>query len=722
MNERINSGDSPSSSPSVSGKEAKRAGKISKNTGESAARRKTSSGKKSPGNGSGSQNGKIGSGGRTGNSRRENKLSPSLSTLLSWLQVSHLEGLSKLHKRDVEMTREFKRRFEVVSDHSEARLLRLNTGRLSIIPPDELQNLTLKEIRQQYPALISDIEKKLAEDRLVESFFKGIGDRPELVQSYWFGDAGAGYVSLQDGHGGSAVSLPGAEWEHLIRKADAVRHTWRDPGGKIRKSKALREAEKKNLEHDEHGMLPKMSGQLHKIYARIPPWVGGVAASELSPRELKEIIQEVAEGFSRETGFRVLSANIHRESSYDLHIHLVYTDLVVVEREEEPYKPETLRKMLGPLKKVAKSNLVRSESPSSKVDVEVELERMFEAGEAEDPRKLKTTHEYQRIELPEHSREHLVAMGPAYISKTWLWEKSGRDERVAAVNEQSGHHFTFKSIVMGAAKREIAPKQAKGAEDVYIDYWLSKKWTEAVMGRISEPGKNEIALEARASVERYVDAGRSLPEPFSRADLDLRARKLKEAEEARAAAVRAEKDALAAEAAALAAKNASEAAQAAADRFVQEALEPPTLEQVAEKMEFKQQEGAGETGFIRVPEGGGYAQRLIITGRKFVRSIPELGRDKPQEGEGAVELLATEDTLKTVKRTKLQLLSQLVAWFPTRALAIINEALGARGGEVVKQLLGLDRADVVPGKVRPPTKDAKQAAKPKDKPGDDSLG
>ncbi|MFT4176026.1 MAG: hypothetical protein QM627_05165 [Luteolibacter sp.] len=651
-----------------------------------------SSGKrKSPGSrrSGGSRSGKTGKGraGRTNHSRRSNKLIGSLGTIYSWYQVSHLDGLSDIHIADVADARALKRPHETAVDLAE----------LALLLPDR----------------VTAIEKLLAEERLAEAFFRGKGDRPELVQNYWFGDAGAGFQSPRDNHPGTAVAMPGEKWQRLLMDADAARHIWRDAGGKIRKSSAMLKALREGRELSEEGYLPKMSGQLRKIYARIPPWIGGVAASELSPRELREIVEEVAKGFSKETGYRVLAANVHREAGHDLHIHLVFTDLVPEAQNIEHYKPMTLKRMLQDLRNGPAADTLEAAgiAKPTKKQKEEELERMFESGLLVDPRKGKSAKdggfEYQKQPLPEGSREHLVAMGPAYVSKTWLWEASGRSERVARVNEQANHFLNFKAVVIEAAQRDIAPRHATGPGDVYVDYWLSRQWTDAVMERISDAGKQEIAREAAVSVDRYVDAGRSLPEPFSAADLDLRARKLQEAEDARAAAVRAEKDALSS-------KKAADAAKETADRMIREALVPPTLEEVAEKMGFGPE--LETVGLFRAIEGGLYPERLIITGREFVRSIPQLGIDTPQEGEGAVELLATEDTGKRIKRSTGQLLRQLVEWFPSKALALANEALGDRAGTFLRELLRMDN-----GPSKAPAKKSGKKKETKDETPDGDL-
>eukprot|EP00903_Cladosiphon_okamuranus_P003935 g3933.t1 len=148
------------------------------------------------------------------------------------------------------------------------------------------------------------------------------------------------------------------------------------------------------------------------------------------------------------------------------------------------------------------------------------------------------------------------------------------------------------------------------------------------------------ADEAKASVARYVDSGRSLPEPFSEKDLELRSRKIQEAEDARAAAVLAEEKSRRAE-------EAARKAEVAAITQMQDALEPPALEDVAEKMGYNISPENG--GLIR-PTGGPFPEEVIVSGRKFSHEFSGHPQGKVREGSGAVELLATDDIHKTEKR------------------------------------------------------------------------
>lgn len=601
-----------------------------------------------------------GSGGRKKNTRRGKKTSPSMGTLKAIAQVSHLNGLSGVHFDDVYDNHKRRCPNAVAADSAENRLLT--------------------------PEQVSAIEAEFAAESLTEAFFGGVGARPDLVSNYWFGNAGAGNVSIADGHPGTAVRMPGPAWENLIMLADSVRHEWVDKGGKARPSKALAAARKKAkaVGDDISTAVPeKMSGQLHKIYARIPPWVAIAAGKDLNPDDLAKAVEEVAVKFFEETGKRVLAANVHRESEHDLHIHLIYTDIVESEIEVDAHPKSSASKILTNQRKLATANLQADGivKPNRKQKQE-ELERLWQSGELHDPSAKRKERYYKREILPKGSRPHLISMGPSFVSKTNLWEVSGRSEEVADVNEQTGHHFTFEKRVIEAATREIGPHVSEGPESVYIDYWLSRAWTDAVTGRLSDAATEMAADEAKASVARYVDSGRSLPEPFSEKDLELRSRKIQEAEDARAAAVLAEEKARRAE-------EAARKAEVAAFTKMQDALEPPALEDVAGKMGYKI--SSEHEGLIR-PTEGPFPEEVIVSGRTFSHEFSGHPQGKVRDGSGAVELLATDDIHKTEKRSKLELLGQLLKWFPSRAVGLLREALGPGGSKLVEQMLNIDKA------------------------------
>ena len=444
-----------------------------------------------------------------------------MGRLKSISQVTHLDGLSDIHFIDVASNRKRLHPEAVGADLAEQKIIEAM-----------MADNDLKGLRALIPQKFVDLEENLKDAALTEAYFRGLGDRPDLVSTFWFGNAGAGQVSLVDGHPGHAVRIPGPQWERLVMAADDERHEWKDDKGKVRKSPALHEARRvaRAEGKDPDKAVPlEMSGQLKKLYARLPPWFGKAAGKDLSTEDLDGLADEIGLKFEAETGKRVLAISFHRETGYDLHVHIIFTDIVEAVRETEAPGKDYVKKLLTDQRKVVRARLVDDGVPKpSRLQIQAKLDAMWESGKLQNPSKPKTQRFYFREALPAGARKSLVTMGPAYVSKTNLWEASGRSPEVAAVNEQSDHNFTFKARVIDAAKREIGPHCSDGPESVYIDCWLSKTWTKAVTARLTDEGKGRALEEAKASVARYVATGRSLPAPFTKKERDIR--KKKEAE------------------------------------------------------------------------------------------------------------------------------------------------------------------------------------------------
>ena len=387
--------------------------------------------------------------------RKKNRLSPSQGVIKSMSQVSHLDGLSEKHSIDV----------------ADARRLR---------EPEE-------------------VKADLAEEAKLESYYMGTGPRRDLITNILFGDCGAGYLA-PDGHDGSPVVMPGEVWQDIIHRADTSRREWRDAGGKKRRCKADSE----------------MSGQLRKIFARLPPWLADPALKEMSHDQVVDAVYQSAREFQDETGRRVLAANIHIESNHDIHIHFTYTSLVPSESSEKKYSFDYLAKILTKQRGVVRASLLKVEGvkPTLK-EVKAELEKWWESGKLENPQGNKAF--YQRLKRPETARRHLKSMGQAYCSKTALWEADGRSERVAKVREEKDHTFTFDSVVIQGAKwaKNVEKREQKttGPETFYLDYWLAKRWTHAIEMRLTPESRLRAKESASDYVERYLKDGSSLPNP-----------------------------------------------------------------------------------------------------------------------------------------------------------------------------------------------------------------
>jgi hypothetical protein len=257
-----------------------------------------------------------------------------------------------------------------------------------------------------------------------------------------------------------------------------------------------------------------MSHQLKKIYARLPPWIAEEAGRALNQKLVTAAVTEVVRQFQAETGTRVVAATVHVENSRDIHIHLVFTSAIPSQSEVAKYGPDYLRKLLGKQRKAVKAILIeQGVSKPNRRQTDAELERLWEAGELDNPKEGKRTY-YESLQLPKAKRRSLKSMGPAYCSKTNLWEADNRSSRVAQINEQRFHPRSFDAVVVSALGR-ISPKTGKpeGLGDIYIDHWLTKRWMDAIWARLPIYSRTRSLALKTAYVNRYIKDGSSLPNP-----------------------------------------------------------------------------------------------------------------------------------------------------------------------------------------------------------------
>ena len=102
----------------------------------------------------------------------------------------------------------------------------------------------------------------------------------------------------------------------------------------------------------------------------------------------------------------------------------------------------------------------------------------------------------------------MSAWGSSHCSKTNLWEASGRDPDVAAVNELTGS-LSFRRVVQDAAA--VAPDGDPAHK--YVDFWLARRWQEAVVELLPMDVQKRIPEEGRMAAARYVKDGSSLLNP-----------------------------------------------------------------------------------------------------------------------------------------------------------------------------------------------------------------
>jgi hypothetical protein len=324
----------------------------------------------------------------------------------------------------------------------------------------------------------ADAERKHA--ALLESYFFGGGVRFDLIGNLWFGDD-LGSVS-------EANIMPSMDWKANVEKADDARRKWRD-GDRMRTAPE-----------------GEYSGNIGKIFCRLTPWNALAAGQFLKREDVIEALLKVAISLEKETGLKVLGAVIHRETDHDIHVHFIVSKIGPVEIVED-YSPDYIKKLTTDQRKVIRKELRKRGGDSCLKAVNEELARRRKEGIMKDPTDLKTI-EYQTLDRTKAPRRGITNMGQQYCSKTNLWEASGRDPAVAAVQERHCK-VSFRSIVQDAAK--VAPNGDPAHK--YLDYWLAQKWNQAISKLLPEEIQEQMPEVARLAALRYVEEGSSLPNP-----------------------------------------------------------------------------------------------------------------------------------------------------------------------------------------------------------------
>ena len=316
---------------------------------------------------------------------------------------------------------------------------------------------------------------------LLESYYFGGGGRFDLIANLWFGDSPGGISE--------ALVMPGAAWKANVWKADDARRHWHD-------GTRTRTAPKGEL-----------GGNLKKVFCRLTPWNASAAGRFLTREDVIGAVLELGILIEKETGLKVLGAVIHRETDHDVHVHFIVSKIGPVEIVKAPYGGEYIKKLTTQQRKIIREERRGRGNDISLKAVNGDLAKRRKEGTVEDPADLKSI-VYRTLDRTKAPRPGIASMGQQYCSKTNLWEASGRDPAVAAVQERHCKN-SFRSVVQDAAAN--APDGDPAHK--YFDFWLARQWNQAILKRLPEEVRDQMPEIARRAAQRYVEDGSSLPNP-----------------------------------------------------------------------------------------------------------------------------------------------------------------------------------------------------------------
>ncbi len=250
------------------------------------------------------------------------------------------------------------------------------------------------------------------------------------------------------------------------------------------------------------------------ILARVPPWVGFTAGPALldQPRGLKERLVRICEEFSNRYNVDVIGAVVHRESDYDLHIHLVFS------QTRERVRPKKLgaRKMREEIKKVRdriRADLRSQNKPATNQAVSAVFKQIEETGSLLRWLESVGTTEsirYERIKDPDE-KVRRSTLGHAFLCKmqTWRAADTANKNAVAAFRDRPSDHPHFDR----SFQERFAGAETRGQvlEDLWWNLWLSDRWQKLCLDGLGPDISEKTAELGRQAARDYLKFGSTVP-------------------------------------------------------------------------------------------------------------------------------------------------------------------------------------------------------------------
>lgn len=252
---------------------------------------------------------------------------------------------------------------------------------------------------------------------------------------------------------------------------------------------------------------------LEVMLARLPPWVALEMSSGLlaDPSALREKVMDLAQNFSARYNVDVLGAVVHRESEYDLHIHLIFSRtreitirkkasarLVAERRKIECDKIRTILKQSGKpypntiVSELLKEGIARGEiQPLDREEVIVENRRYDvepdEPADGEEPPVL-----------------HRRCLGHAYRSKLEIWRAAAPEDRDAIAAQKDGNPLDPWSFRGGLIEPQ---SHGKSLEDIWWDLWTAGEWQRVCIEGSGKETLDRVAARGVAMAKDYLRFG-----------------------------------------------------------------------------------------------------------------------------------------------------------------------------------------------------------------------
>lgn len=266
-------------------------------------------------------------------------------------------------------------------------------------------------------------------------------------------------------------------------------------------------------------------------------WVG-----EFTDDKLGDAIDRTVKAFEKEVGCEVVSVAVHRMRNSDLHIHIQYTMVLPVDRDEKFLK-QAIKDWRSAAAQKARAALLSEKCTAAPATIGKRIKEMVEKKEI-DPQPTKVSGDFETIYKKEVGLRKLgneVILGYSLKYKLNLVRMIERAlENQKADPETLDDLVKLRSAVVSKCDRNDGFRyKAATSDDIldkkYLDLWLERQWRSNVVAELPESAKKELIAAAIKDARRYAEVGSTREAGQYYLDYQHHAdvvKRLKEAEEA----------------------------------------------------------------------------------------------------------------------------------------------------------------------------------------------
>jgi hypothetical protein len=308
--------------------------------------------------------------------------------------------------------------------------------------------------------------------------------------------------------------------------------------GKLKKDAQRRSEDKL----DRKGSSPMLSVTLRLMPHEAKAVGDAGLVGEFTDDKLDGAIDRTVGAFETKVGCEVISVAVHRMRNSDLHIHIQYTMVLPVDRDEKFLK-KAIKDWRSAAAQKARAALLSEKGNAAPAAIGKRIKEMVEKKEIDpEPNEVPSNSETiykKKTGLRKLGNE--VILGYALKYKLNLVRMIERAlERQDTDRETLDDLAKLRDAVISMHDQNEGFRFKANKSDIdldkkYLDLWLERQWRSNVVAELPEAAKKELLAEAIKDARRYADAGST--REVGQYHLDYQhlfdiAKRLKEAQEA----------------------------------------------------------------------------------------------------------------------------------------------------------------------------------------------